>query len=102
LTFLFAGNTRGTRYDSLNGVVLWSAAWEFAAAERPGGWSAEAFIPWAALGLEGPPASAWRANFIRRDEATLEIAEWAATFSRGGDERKRDGTIAFELLASGG
>jgi 3',5'-cyclic AMP phosphodiesterase CpdA len=93
ITFFLCGNSRGTKFDSLTNATLWNPDWEFAAAEIPGGWSAEARIPWKALGLSGPPARPWRINFFRWDTVDRALSEWAPTFSAYGTSRKHDGRI---------
>jgi hypothetical protein len=95
ITFFLCGNSRGTRFDSLTNATLWNPDWEFAAAEIPGGWSAEARVPWKALGLKAAPAKPWRINFFRWDTVDRALSEWAPTFSAYGTSRRHDGRIEF-------
>ncbi len=95
ITFLFSGNSRGTRFDSLGGVTQWNPEWEFATAEVPGGWTAEARIPWIVLGVKGRPSQAWKINLLRWDTTDKALSEWAPTFSLLGTERKHDGEVRF-------
>ena len=96
-TYFFAANSRGARFDALDGETSWNADWKVVTAEAPGGWTAEGRIPWAIFGLTGPPAVAWRANFQRRDGVDRSLAEWTPIFaSSGPGTRKDDGVLTFE------
>jgi len=99
--FLFSANSRGTRYDALNGVQSWNPEWEFKAAEMPGGWQAEMKIPWKAFALKSPPVGSWRVNFLRWDAVEKRLSEWVPTYSITGETRKYDGRITFERPQSG-
>lgn len=94
-TCLFAGNARGTRFDALDGSSFWDPRWEFAAAEVPGGWQAEARIPWADLWLKGPATAPWKVNFFRWDSAEEALCEWAPTYSEKGKSREHDAELSF-------
>ena len=99
--FLFSANSRGTRYDALNGVQSWNPEWEFKAAEMPGGWQAEMKIPWKAFAFKAPPVGSWRVNFLRWDAVEKRLSEWVPTYSITGETRKYDGRITFERPQSG-
>ncbi len=93
---VLSGNSRGTKFDSLNNLLQWEPKWEFAASATENGWSAEGRIPWIALGIPGPSRQAWKVNFFRWDTKDKALSEWAPTFSAFGTNRKQDGTITFE------
>ncbi|MBI4604189.1 MAG: metallophosphoesterase [Planctomycetes bacterium] len=96
MTYLFCANARGTRFDSLTGLLAWDPEWEFAASEVPGGWHGEMRIPWRALRLERPPTVPWRINVFRSDTQEKALSEWAPTFSAYGTSRKHDARLEFE------
>ncbi|MFH1568069.1 MAG: glycoside hydrolase domain-containing protein [Gemmatimonadota bacterium] len=60
----------------------YSPAWRAATAARPGGWTAEVVIPYAALDLAAPPPAGevWRANFCQDSSAGFSSAvTWSFT-----------------------
>jgi hypothetical protein len=85
--FQFMVSARGTRFDarhdgSTADVGGYAPEWQAAAALRPGGWCAEAIIPYAALGVAGPPQAGdvWRANFCQDSSAGFSSAvTWSFT-----------------------
>jgi len=94
--FVFSGNSRGTRFDSLNNVLEWNPEWEFATSETLQGWVAELRIPWIAIGQTAAPGQVWRLNLLRWDTKDKALSEWAPTFTPFGTNRKYDGTLTFE------
>lgn len=85
--YQFMVSARGTRFDSKyedgrGEVGGYSPGWQAAGAVGAGYWTAEALIPYAALGLAGPPAAGqvWRANFCRDSSAGFSSAvTWSFT-----------------------
>ena len=94
-----AGTRLDASHDAPNslGDVQWNPDWQAATAQASGGWTAEVRVPWAALGLDGPPEAGaeWKANFCIDDpQGQQRYRSWAFTrhlFSN----RPYFGTLAF-------
>jgi hypothetical protein len=102
-----AGNRLDSRHAA--GVAApsdrsWNADWDAATTQRPDGWSAEFAIPFAALGVDLPPAgSLWRLK-ICRDGGRDGPTSWPANPTGSFHKRDVDGLLYFEganLLANG-
>jgi hypothetical protein len=85
--YQFMVSARGTRFDALRSyehvdVGGYSPEWRAATSQNANGWTAEAAIPYAALGLSGPvsPGQVWRANFCLDSSAGFTHAvTWSYT-----------------------
>jgi len=55
--YQFVVNAAGVQADLLNQDLSWDGEWSARTAVATGAWCMEAAIPWATLGLEGPPES---------------------------------------------
>ena len=73
-TFQFAVNALGTRSDNFGNKTDWLAA----AQQAANAWTVEAFIPYRALGLSGPPrrGASWAVQFGRQQKAKRETTSW--------------------------
>ena len=86
-TFMFSA--AGTKYDSVsdietphNGVVTYNPEWRVVTAGEAGEWRGEAFIPFKALEVDGPPKpwEIWRAGyFVDRATGFDSCFTWAFT-----------------------
>lgn len=56
-SYQFVVNAAGVQADLLNQDLSWNGEWSARTSVAPGAWSLEVAIPWATLGLEGPPES---------------------------------------------
>lgn len=75
--YQFAINPLGTISDNFGDGAEWQAA-----AERGAdAWTVEVFIPYAAVGAEGPPpaGASWAAQFGRQQKAKAEVSAWTPT-----------------------
>ncbi|MBU0606433.1 MAG: hypothetical protein KKI08_01050, partial [Armatimonadetes bacterium] len=72
--YQFAINALGTQSDNFGNKADWQAAAQRGADE----WTVEAFIPFAAIGLTGPPAGGlpWGMQFGRQQKAKRETTSW--------------------------
>ncbi len=85
--YQFMVSARGTQLDAKYtqgniDIGGYSPLWQAAATVGSQAWTAEAVIPYAALGLAGPPAAGdvWRANFCRDSSAGFSNAiTWSFT-----------------------
>jgi hypothetical protein len=75
-------NSRGTLYDARDGDATWNGTWTAGVKPAEGGWEVNLRIPWADLGLSGPPAAGtrWPFNLARTDGSRRETGEWVPTF----------------------
>ena len=91
-TFQFAVNALGTRSDNFGNKTDWVAAAQRAAKA----WTVEAFVPYSALGLSGPPrrGASWAVQFGRQQKAKRETTAW--TPGRAFNVPEGFGEIVFE------
>jgi len=82
----FAVNANGAQYDERGADASWDRYWLARTGVAPGKWTAELFIPFAALDItaDSPPAEVWTANFYRecptRGDLPTELSGWSPTF----------------------
>lgn len=84
----------GLRYDGRNTDKAWNGAWTAAVKRTPEGWTVEARIPWATLGLAGPPKAGEGLGFNvgRLRNADGESSQWSLT-SGSSHQPARFGTL---------
>jgi|GEM_PF-1087198 len=83
----FAVSAAGTQYDERGADPAWDRYWVARTAVSPGLWTAELFIPYAALDINAasPPEATWKGNVYReypgRGGVPQELSGWSPTFS---------------------
>lgn len=91
----FVVSAGGICYDGRNSDKAWNGAWTTALKRTPEGWTVEVRIPWATLGLAGPPKPGESLGFNvgRLRNADGESSQWSLT---GGSSHQpvRFGTLA--------
>lgn len=86
----FAVSAAGTQYDERGADPSWDRWWTARTAVSPGMWTAELFIPFAALDIraDGAPAQTWTGNFYREfpghGGVPMELSGWSPTWSNFG------------------
>ncbi len=83
--YQFAVNALGTQSDNFGNKANWQAAAQQSEKE----WTVELFVPFAAIGLQGPPPPTlpWNVQFGRQQKAKRETTSWtpsSAFISREG------------------
>ncbi len=88
----FAVNPLGTQSDNFGD----SAPWKAAARKTDAGWTVEAFMPYACLGVQSPaqPGDEWSAQFGRQQKAKFETSAW--TISPAFNVPENFGVLRFE------
>ncbi len=82
--FQLVADIAGGRFQQLAGISAetpdrtWNAGWKCAAAKWKDEWTAEFFIPAAALGVKMQDGTAIRANFARNEKGIPEASSWTA------------------------
>ena len=106
--YQLAFNTQGLRFDQRNVSAerdyTWNTDWTTAAYvdKSKGFWSAEAAIPFSALGLNGPGTTKWRINFHRVFRNNLvDPVSWSSPYGGEGEggswhSTERFGRLEFE------
>ncbi len=89
-------NVAGVRYDARGMDKAVNPDWQVATQSGPEGWSAEARIPFASLGLSEPPADGarWTMNAARNDRLNRQYSTWSH-LQRGFHEPGNFGTLVF-------
>jgi hypothetical protein len=86
----FAVSAAGTQYDERGADPGWDRYWEARTSVAAGMWTAELYIPFAALDVRADrrPAAVWTGNFYReypgRGGVPQELSGWSPTFSSFG------------------
>lgn len=77
----FVVSASGMRYDGRNADKAWNGEWTAATKRTATGWTVEVRIPWATLGLTGPPKAGEGLGFnvCRLRNAAGEPSQWSLT-----------------------
>jgi len=98
----FVANALGVQYEGRGTDATWDGAWTARTSESDLGWQLEAGIPYATLGLAGPPqpGAVWRGNVCRNDRTNQRYCTWAQVRS-GFHEPQNFGALYFARVAVG-